>query len=256
MTVQDTAKRILPLIDLTSLNPNDTDENITALCHEAQTPYGNTAAVCIYPQFIGTAKKALAQQGTPEIKVATVTNFPAGSPDITSVLDETLRAVEAGADEVDMVIPYLAIANGDKLTAEIMISEAVRFINGRAKLKVILESGLLHLPNLILLASEIAIDNGADFIKTSTGKVSVNATRDAAYIMLKTIARKNPRCGFKAAGGIRTVAEAETYLELAEEILGQDWISADHFRFGASSLLHDVLSCLGRSSGPSAASAY
>jgi deoxyribose-phosphate aldolase len=244
MTLQDTARKILSLIDLTSLNATDSDETILSLCQAAHTPYGDTAAVCVYPQFIHIAKTTLATQGTPHIHVATVTNFPAGRSDIPLALDETARAVEAGADEIDLVMPYLAIANKDTLTAEILISEAVRLINGQSKLKVILESGVLHLPELILLASEIAIDNGADFIKTSTGKVAVNATREAAYIMLKTIARKNPACGFKAAGGIRTVAEAQIYLTLAEDILGADWISPAHFRFGASALLQDVLSSI------------
>jgi deoxyribose-phosphate aldolase len=243
MTLQDTAKRILALIDLTSLNATDTDSTIVSLCQAAQTPYGHTAAVCVYSPFIAVAKHTLLAQHTPAVRIATVTNFPAGQSKLSTVLEETRLAVEAGADEIDMVIPYSALIEKDTLSAEILISAVVRLINGHSKLKVILESGVLS-PELILLASEIAIEHGADFLKTSTGKVAVNATREAAYIMLKTIARKNPGCGFKAAGGIRTVAEAQVYLTLAEDILGAEWICPAHFRFGASALLQAVLSSI------------
>lgn len=252
MSPIENALHILPLIDLTSLNESDTPNEIIQLCKTAQTPHGNTAAVCIFPQFIPMAKSSLPA----EIKIATVTNFPQGSPDITKALNETAQAAEAGADEIDLVIPYLAIINDDKLIAEKMVSAVRRLLGNRCVLKVILESGVLHQPNLIQLASDIAIDNGADFIKTSTGKVSVNATLDAAFIMLNAIARKNPQCGFKAAGGIRTIAEADEYLILAKEILGADWINPTHFRFGASSLLQDVLATIEGTKSQQDASAY
>jgi len=201
---------------------------------------GDTAAVCIYPCFIPVARKTLNAQGTGHIKVATVTNFPHGGNDVAIALAETKAAVAYGADEVDVVFPYKALIEGNE-TVGYELVKACKKACGDILLKVIIESGELQTPERIQKASEIAIDAGADFIKTSTGKVLVNATLEAAKIMLNVIKEKNSNIGFKAAGGVKDAQTAKAYLDLAREILGDDWVSAEHFRFGASSLLSNLL---------------
>ncbi|OBX03593.1 deoxyribose-phosphate aldolase [Gallibacterium genomosp. 3] len=240
------AKLALSLMDLTTLNDNDTDEIVTELCHKESNPVGQTAAVCIYPQFIQTAKQALQQQGCTQVAVATVTNFPAGAADIELARRETEMAIQSGADEVDVVFPYRALMAGDeKIGAELVA--ACKRACGDKLLKVIIETGELQSAELIRKASEIAIQAGADFIKTSTGKVKVNATLSAAKIMLETIRDLGiqDRVGFKAAGGVRTAEEAQQYLQLAADLFGEQWLTPRHFRFGASGLLNNLLSTLG-----------
>lgn len=240
ISLQQRAQQILQLIDLTSLNNTDNDFIIYNLCNEAITQFGNVAAVCIYSRFIPIAKPIMAQNN---IKIATVTNFPHGSTDIEIALYETKLAIDRGADEVDIVFPYYALMQGNKETGAKMVASAKQ-ICGTKILKVIIESGELKDSKLIQLASEVSIDNGADFIKTSTGKVAINATLHAAEIMLNTIKKSGQPCGFKAAGGIRTVSDAMKYLELTEQIMDSSWITAKNFRFGASSLLNDALAIL------------
>lgn len=250
------ARQALGLMDLTSLNDTDTDAVITALCQSAKTPFGSPAAVCVYPAFIDVARKTLAQNGLSQVRVATVTNFPDGGDDIERAVRETRDAVAAGAHEVDVVLPYRSLMAADsELPAELV--RACKAACGTAvKLKVIIESGELNSAHLIRQASDIAIASGADFIKTSTGKVAVNATLEAADIMLNAIADSGKEVGFKAAGGIRTTAEAAAYLALAESILGKDWITPEHFRFGASSLLNDLLATLGAAPSNASGSGY
>ena len=238
--LQKTAKEAIGLMDLTTLNDDDTDAKVITLCKQAHSPAGDTAAVCIYPQFINVARKTLDAQGTSHIKVATVTNFPHGNDDVASALKETKEAVSNGADEVDVVFPYTALKNGNE-TVGFELVKACKEACGDITLKVIIESGELKTEALIKKASEISIDAGADFIKTSTGKVAVNATLEAAKIMLTVIKEKNPKVGFKAAGGVKDAQTAKAYLDLAREILGDDWVSPAHFRFGASSLLNNLL---------------
>lgn len=239
-----TARQTLTLMDLTSLNDSDTDAVINQLCDAANTAFGSPAAVCVYPAFIATARKALAQLGLADVRVATVTNFPDGSTDIDRAVRETRDAVAAGAHEVDVVLPYRALMAGDADTAEQLVRACKAACGSAVQLKVIIESGELKTAELIRQASDISIAAGADFIKTSTGKVAVNATLEAAEIMLNAIADSGKDVGFKAAGGIRTTAEAADYLALAERIFGADWVTPAHFRFGASSLLNDVLATL------------
>ena len=238
--LQRTAKEAIALMDLTTLNDDDTDAKVINLCHQAHSLAGDTAAVCIYPRFIPVARKTLNAQGTADIKIATVTNFPRGGDDIAIALAETKAAVAYGADEVDVVFPYKALIGGNE-TVGYELVKACQEACGDVLLKVIIESGELKTSELIQKASEIAIDAGADFIKTSTGKVPVNATLEAAKIMLNVIKEKNPNIGFKAAGGVKDAQTAKAYLDLAREILGNDWVTADHFRFGASSLLNNLL---------------
>ena len=238
------ASRILPLIDLTSLNSDDTDAVIRHLCRQAVTPRGSTAAVCVYPPFIDVAKRELASLGA-RVKVATVTNFPAGEANIALAVAQTREAVAAGADEVDLVFPYEALREGDERLGLSMVQQCRQICGPEVTLKVIIESGELEGHLLIRRASKLAIAGGADFIKTSTGKVAVNATPEAARVMLEAIKECGKPVGFKAAGGIRTVTEAAQYLALADEIMGAGWATPATFRFGASSLLGDVLCALG-----------
>ncbi|WP_148254547.1 deoxyribose-phosphate aldolase [Aidingimonas lacisalsi] len=239
------AQRALTLMDLTSLNDDDTDRSIRQLCARVSTPAGHPAAVCVYPAFITTARHALAEQGLAgRVKVATVTNFPAGSDDIHRAARETRDAVIRGADEIDVVFPYRALMAGNEAVGRTLV-EACKAACGERCLKVILETGELRDPALIRRAAELAIAGGADFLKTSTGKVPVNATLDAAHILLTTIRDRSDRdVGFKAAGGVRTTDDAKAYLDLAAELMGDDWISPSRFRFGASSLLGKLLETL------------
>lgn len=240
----DAAKLALQFMDLTSLNNNDSTDTITKLCTNAHTPFGDTAAVCVFPEMVVWAKHELTRLQLSHVKVATVTNFPAGSEDVARAVAETERAVAAGADEVDVVFPWRALKQGDEAVGHDLVASCKKACGEQAKLKVIIESGELATAELIAKASSIAINAGADFIKTSTGKVPVNATLEAAEIMLNCIKQSGVSCGFKAAGGVRTAGEARAYLELAGTIMGDNWLSADNFRFGASSLLTNLTDTL------------
>lgn len=255
-SIQTVAQRALSLMDLTSLTNTETEQEIIQLCKQAKSPAGETAAICIFPRFIPMAKKALKAQGTPQVKIATVTNFPHGNDDIDIALAETKAAVAYGADEVDLVFPYRALMQGNENIGFDMVKVCKQACVDSAKLKVIIETGELKSAELIQKASEIAINAGADFIKTSTGKVPVNATPEAAKIMLEVIKNKNTDVGFKPAGGVRNAEDAAVYLELADSILGNDWADASHFRFGASSLLTSLLDTLGHQTNNSTSAGY
>lgn len=241
------AQRALKLMDLTTLNDDDTEEKVIALCKQAKSAKGNTAAVCVYPRFIPIARKTLREQGTPEISIATVTNFPHGNDDIEIALAETKAALAYGADEVDVVFPYRALISGNEAVGfELVKACKDECAKANRLLKVIIESGELKTPELIKKASMISINAGADFIKTSTGKVAVNATPEAAQVMLNTIKEMGLQesVGFKAAGGVRTSEEAAQYLAMSDQILGENWVTKRHYRFGASSLLSSLLDTL------------
>lgn len=242
------AQRALTLMDLTTLNDDDTDEKVVTLCHQAKSPAGNTAAICIYPRFIPLARKVLREQGTPDIRIATVTNFPHGNDDIEIALAETRAAIAYGADDVDVVFPYRAlIAGNEQIGFDLVKACKDACAENNVLLKVIIESGELKTPELIRKASEISIKAGADYIKTSTGKVPVNATLESAEIMLTVIRDMGvgKDVGFKPAGGVRTAQEAADHLALAYRIMGEDWVDSRHYRFGASSLLANLLNTLG-----------
>lgn len=241
---QQNATLAISLMDLTSLTNDESEQDIINLCEQAASPAGNTAAICIYPKYIPIAKKQLALQNTTDIKIATVTNFPHGGDDVELAVNETKEAILLGADEVDVVFPYKALINGDEEIGYKLVHACKAACGKDVLLKVIIESGVLATPELIKKASELAINAGADFIKTSTGKVDINATPEAAKIMLETISELNPNVGFKAAGGVRNVNEAEVYLTFALDTLGSAWLNASHFRFGASSLLASLLATL------------
>ena len=250
------ARRALSLMDLTTLNDDDTDAKVVELCRKAAGPAGKVAAVCVYPRFVALARRTLDALGAQDVRVATVTNFPHGQADVAQAEAETRAAVSYGADEVDVVFPYRALMDGDAETGRRLVSACKQACGSAVLLKVIIESGELASPERIREASRIAIEAGADFIKTSTGKVPVNATLDAAAIMLTAIRDSGRDCGFKAAGGVRTAGEAAEYLALTARLMGEDWIDARHFRFGASSLLSSLEAVLGHAGAQTGHSAY
>lgn len=245
-----TARQALACLDLTSLNDGDTAADVLALCGRAIGPPGRgaVAAVCVWPRFA-----ALARHNLPaSIAVAAVANFPEGGTDIGRAVADTREIVAAGAQEVDVVLPYRAPDAAPALL------RAVRRACEGLRLKVILETGELADDDAVRRACRIALDAGADFLKTSTGKVKVNATPHAARLLLEAIAARGPAAahvGCKPAGGIRTVADAAIYLALVEEILGRAAVGPARLRIGASGLLNDIEAVLaGRSAAPSNAS--
>lgn len=254
-SAKETAAVALSLLDLTNLKDDCTEAQIEALCARAQTPYGNAAAICIWPRFVAQARAIL---GTGhKVRIATVVNFPSGDMEIADVAAETREAIADGADEIDLVIPYRKFMSGSGKAVSDMVGAIRAECGETVTLKVILETGEIKDAALIRRASELAIEAGADFIKTSTGKVSVNATLEAADIMLRAIRQSGRKVGFKPAGGISSVADAALYLSLAETIMTPDWAMPSTFRFGASGLLDDILAVLsGTQSTPAAASSY
>ncbi len=240
------AQRILPLIDLTNLAENCDSAAITALARDAVTPYGKVAALCVWPRFVAQAVALMAESNLP---VATVVNFPHGDEALAPVLAETRQALADGAREIDLVWPYHAFLAGRRDVAAAMIQAVKAECAGRAKLKVILETGAFPHAELIRQASRLAIAAGADFLKTSTGKIAVGATPEAAREMLWAIRAEGRPVGFKASGGIRTVADAAGYLALADTMMGPEWARPETFRFGASGLLGDVLAELEKNEG-------
>ena len=238
---QDSARRLLPMLDLTDLTEACDASSIRKLCEAARTPYGDVAAVCLFPPFVALAKATLPASS---LKVATVINFPHGGETIAQSTKAARKALDDGADEIDLVMPYRAFLRGEEESASALIRAiADRMPPGR-KLKVILETGALGDGSAITRASRLAIDAGANFLKTSTGKIAVSATPAAAQAMLLAIRKSGKTVGFKAAGGIRTLAEATTYLDIADQIMGAEWAWPATFRIGTSSLLAPLIEAL------------
>ena len=239
-TLNEAAGLALPCLDLTNLEDGCTAEDVEALCARAQTAFGPTAAVCIWPRFVSTAKTALAGTG---VRIATVVDFPGGDGKTAEVLEMTKKAIADGADEIDMVIPYKRLMEGHPQVVPAAVAR-IKDAAGGAQVKAILETGVLGNADLISQASKLAMEGGADFLKTSTGKVPVNATPEAARVMLTEIAAADYLVGFKPAGGIKTTEDAQAYLELCNEIMGAGWLSPSVFRIGASSLLDALVATL------------
>jgi len=244
-------EKVLGLIDLTTLEGTDSDQKVQQLCLKAVSlgdiglGVHSVAAVCVYPVFVATAKKFLAGS---KVKVAAVAGgFPSGQMALHLRVAEVAWTVEQGADEIDMVI-----SRGKMLSGDIdFIAKEVKDHKkacGKAHLKVILETGELLSPELIKQASEIAIAAGADFIKTSTGKVKPAATLEATWVMLHVIKdhfeKTGKKVGFKPAGGISTAEEAVDYYLLVRHVLGDQWLNPTLFRFGASRLFDTVLKAI------------
>ena len=244
----DALKLALSMIDLTTLEGADTEGKVLQLCNKAKNLHSGhpdlpqVAAVCVYPTLVGTAKKAL--KGT-DINVAAVaTAFPSGQSSLKVKLDDTKFAVNEGADEIDMVISRGAFHRGEYQLVFDEIAK-VKDACGKAHLKVILETGELGTMDKVRKASDIAMFAGADFIKTSTGKIKPAATPEVTLVMLEAIRdfyyATNKKIGMKPAGGIRKAKQSIQYLVMVRETLGEDWLDKDLFRFGASSLANDIL---------------
>jgi deoxyribose-phosphate aldolase len=236
--LQSRARIALACLDLTSLNDADTEADIAKLCRRAHSPLGSVAAVCVWPRLAAFARSQLPVH----ISVAAVANFPHGNADVNAAVRDTQQIVQTGAQEVDVVLPYKSLIVGDDAAVSSLLN-AVRLACPGLVFKVILETGELQTPALIARASQFALDAGADFLKTSTGKTPVSATVPAARTMLSAIA-ESPAArhyvGFKASGGIRTVQEAVAYEVLTQQLLGLDTLTPKRFRIGASSLLSDI----------------
>ncbi|QMU80631.1 deoxyribose-phosphate aldolase [Streptacidiphilus sp. PB12-B1b] len=257
----------ISMIDLTTLEGADTPGKVRSLCAKALRPdpsdptAPSAAAVCVYPDMAGIARAAVAGSGVQVAAVATA--FPSGRAGLPVKLADTAEAVAAGADEIDMVIDRGAFLSGRYLEVFEMIqavkAACVRPDGSAAHLKVIFETGELQTYDNVRRASWLAMAAGADFIKTSTGKVAVNATLPVTLVLMEAVrdfrAATGVQIGVKPAGGIRTSKDALKYLVAVNETLGDDWLSPDWFRFGASSLLNDLLMqrqklTTGRYSGP------
>jgi deoxyribose-phosphate aldolase len=243
----DVARLAISLLDLTDLGDDTNADAAEALCKRARD--AGVAAVCVWPAYVRLCVDAVA--GT-DIRVATVVNFPSGEEPEGDVLSMTRLALDDGADEIDVVLPYRSWLGGDEEVATRVLDGVRDLVTERADhsagpgiVKVIIESGELPDQAAIDRATHFAIAHGADFVKTSTGKSAVSATPEAAEIILEAIELSGLPVGFKASGGIRSVGDARVYLELAERIMGEGWISPDTFRFGASAVLDDLAAAAG-----------
>lgn len=248
----EVAARALACLDLTNLDADCDTAAIDALCARALTPHGPVAAVCLWPPFVAQAKRLL---GEGPVRVATVVNFPAGTEGVAEVVVETRSALADGADDIDLVVPWRALAGGRAEAVTEMVA-AIREVCGGATLKTILETGELGDPGLIRAAAEAALAGGADFLKTSTGKVKVNATPEAARILLEAIRASGRDVGLKPAGGVKTTADAGVYLGLCDEIMGPGWASPARFRIGASGVLTALLATLDGAEEPAGEGGY
>ncbi|OWQ93879.1 deoxyribose-phosphate aldolase [Roseateles aquatilis] len=254
MSLEQAARLALRCLDLTSLNDGDTAADIDALCVRAigAPSRGHVAAVCVWPRFVAQARAALPA----DIRVAAVANFPDGGLDLPRVLAEVDRIAQDGAQEVDVVLPYRALMAGRSSDVAEFLAE-VRHATRPLTLKVIIESGELASRERIAEATRLALMAGADFVKTSTGKSKVSATPAAAATMLHEIAVSGlGNAGFKASGGIRSVADARGYLQLAAAELGIDALTPQRMRFGASGLLSDIEAVLAGEDSAAVSSAY
>ena len=248
-------REALGLIDLTSLNSTDTPAKIGEMVrkvndfHKVYPQYPLPASICVYPNF---AKVIKAVKTEPDVRITVVGGcFPASQSPLEVKILECTTAVAEGADEVDIVLALNAFLEGryDEAKREIVeIGKAIRAINPAVHLKVILETGALKEPQLIRDASFLAMEAGADFIKTSTGKIAVSATPEAARIMCECIkefyAKTGRKVGFKPAGGIASADDAVVYYNIVKEILGPEWLNKKLFRFGASRMANNLLSAL------------
>ncbi|MDZ7854716.1 MAG: deoxyribose-phosphate aldolase [Sphaerotilus sp.] len=252
MTPTEAARLSLTCLDLTSLNDADTEADIARLCERARAPLGPVAAVCVWPRLAAFARAQLPAH----IGVAAVANFPDSRTDVERAVRDTDEIVQAGAQEVDVVLPWRALQAGDAAAVAAVLRSVRRTCEGLT-LKVILESGELGRSGdtaLIARASQLALAEGADFLKTSTGKTAHHASLPAAEAMLAAIAADplaRDRVGLKPSGGLRTVADVQPYLALVVQHLGAGALNPKRFRIGASSLYADIEAILqGSSTAP------
>ena len=241
----DLARRLMSLTDLTSLNESDDATTVHTLALLARSAPGKPAAVCIWPRGVPAALEVLRGSGIP---VCAVANFPAGAAAIDAAVAETAAAILAGAAEVDVVFPYRALLAGDAAAGLGLVRGCREACAERALLKVILETGQLLTAENIRQAAQIAIEGGAQFLKTSTGKTQPGATPEAAAILCDEIAaagRYGRSIGFKASGGIRTADDATLYISIYERRFGPGSAVPGQFRIGASSLFKELLAAGG-----------
>lgn len=247
----DVYKFCYSAIDLTTLSCNDSVESVTAFARKAVEFYDkyphipNVASICIYPSFVETV--GLAVESTPMRITSVAGGFPSSQTFIEVKALEVAMAIENGADEIDVVLNVGKMLTGayDEAASEV---ELLRNEAKEVVFKVIIESGALKTPELIRKASLLSMFTGADFIKTSTGKIDVAATPEAAFVMCHAIKdyynATGRKVGFKAAGGVRTPADAALYYTIVEEVLGKEWLTTDLFRIGASSAANNILSAI------------
>lgn len=247
----DVYKFCLSTIDLTTLSPCDEEQSVAEFARRAaeltvEYPHlPGVASICVYPPFVETV--GLEIDAMPLRITSVAGGFPSSQTFLEVKMLEVAMAVENGADEVDIVLNVGKILSGalDEAANEV---EVLREESDGATLKVILETGALRTPELIRQASLLAMQAGADFIKTSTGKIDVAATPEAAVVMCQAIkdfyAKSGRKVGFKAAGGIRTAEDAALYYTIVKEILGEEWLTPELFRIGASSLANNLLSAI------------
>ncbi len=233
------AHRAIGLIDLTDLADDHAPGGIDELCRRAREHA--TAAVCVWPEFVATCASQLRET---DVRVATVVNFPSGDEPLDAVTAAVAAALADGADDIDVVLPYRAVLSGDVDRAAALVAAVAALIEPPTLLKVILETGALDDTAVISSAAQLAIDNGADFVKTSTGKIPAGASLEAAAAMLDVIARAGRPVGLKPSGGIRTFDEAMAYIDLADSVMGEGWATPATFRFGASGLLDSLLAVI------------
>ncbi len=235
--------RIISLIDLTDLDDAHRPEGVGAVLEDAAR-YG-TAAVCLWPEFVEQAAGELTDS---DVRIATVANFPAGVGSQADVVADVRLSLAAGADEIDLVLPWRSLLDGDRVHAANVVRAVADLVHDSrgALLKVILETGDLADPSAIADASVLAVENGADFLKTSTGKTDTGATLEAVAVMLDVIADAERPIGIKPSGGVRSVADAIALLDLATDRFGDDWAVPKHFRFGASGLLAEAVAAIER----------
>lgn len=259
VTSPEVLKNCMALMDLTTLHTEDSPESVKKLVGKVNSfmndypEYPLPASICVFPNLASVVRENLA---TSDVHVTAVAGcFPTSQSFIEVKVKECEMAVEAGADEIDIVLALNAFMSGDEETARkeirtirATVDEAAAKAGRKVTLKVILETGLLVTPENIANASFLAMEEGADFIKTSTGKVSVNATPMAAYIMCESIKafheKTGRKVGFKAAGGISTSKDAVCYHSIVKTILGNDWINKELFRFGVSRLANSLMSSI------------
>lgn len=245
------ARRAIGLIDLTDLADDHSPSGIDELCRRAREHA--TAAVCVWPEFVATCATQLRGTG---VRVATVVNFPSGAEPIDVVTVAVAAALADGADDIDVVLPYRAVLSGDLDQAAAMVAAVAELIEPPTLLKVILETGALDELAVISSAAQLAVDNGGDFVKTSTGKIPAGASLGAATAMLDVIAGAGRQVGLKPSGGIRTFDEAQAYIDLADSVMGVGWATPATFRFGASGLLDSLLAVVAGDSDVQGSSSY
>ena len=254
-TPAESARAALACLDLTRLEDADTEADIARLAARARDVahrFGAPAALCVWPRLAAFARREL----PPAIAVAAVANFPHGGSDVQRALRDAAEIVAAGAQEVDLVLPWRALRAGDAHAAAALLAAVRRACDG-LRLKVILETGDLADDALMRRAAALALAEGADFLKTSTGKTGTGATPAAARALLETIAATpGSAAGFKASGGVRTVADAAQYIALVRDILGASSVGPARFRIGASGLLDDIEAVLGGTAPGAPATGY